>query len=74
MDTALSPNEREALSRFLLKVIEDVDKLAVLFELRGADSTLTRAAQENLRATLAALQDGSEAEMSTVRVFIPTSY
>lgn len=60
MDAALSHNEREALSRFLAKVIEDVDKVAVLFESRGADSTLTRAAQENLRATLALLQDGKE--------------
>lgn len=60
MDAALSHNEREALSRFLAKVIDDVDKVAVLFESRGADSTLTRAAQENLRATLAILQDADE--------------
>jgi hypothetical protein len=74
MDTALSQDEREALSRFLNKLIEDVDKLAVLFERRGADSTLTRAAQENLRATLAALQNGSEMETSAVRALIPTDF
>jgi hypothetical protein len=56
METALSQNEREALSRFLSKVIEDVDKLSTLFESRGADATLTRAAQANLQETLASLR------------------
>jgi hypothetical protein len=74
MDTILSHDEREALSRFLTKVIEDVDKVAILFESRGADSTLPRAAQENLKSTLAALRDGSERELSTDRAYLPNHF
>ena len=60
MATELSQNEREALSHFLAKVISDVDKVAQLFESRGADATLTRAAQANLEATLADLRIDSK--------------
>ena len=53
---ALSINEREALSRYLSKLIDDVDKVAALFEKRGADSTLPRSAQANLQKTLDELE------------------
>ena len=56
MGSVLSTDEREALSHFLTKVISDVEKVADLFESRGADATLTRAAQANLEATLADLR------------------
>ena len=56
MASPLSQNEREALSRFLARVILDVEKLSALFEARGADATLTRAAQANLEETLATLR------------------
>lgn len=56
MYTALSQNEREALARFLAKLVEDVDKLASLFESRGVDASPTRTAQEQLKTTLVALQ------------------
>jgi hypothetical protein len=56
MGSDLSHDEREALTRFLVKVISDVEKVSTLFELRGADTTLTRAAQANLETTLADLR------------------
>lgn len=56
MYTALSQNEREALARFVAKLVEDVDKLASLFESRGVDAAPTRTAQEQLKSTLAVLQ------------------
>lgn len=52
LESQLSYNEREALSRFLNKMIEDVDKLTVLFESRGADAAHTRAAHAHLQRTL----------------------
>lgn len=60
MGSNLSLDEREALSRFLAKVISDVEKVSALFELRGADASLTRAAQANLETTLARLRASSE--------------
>jgi hypothetical protein len=63
MDTPLSSNEREALSRFVEKLINDVDKLAALFESRGADSALPRLAQANLQRTLEALQTVERVEI-----------
>ncbi len=62
MESVLSHNEREALSHFLVKVISDVEKLSTLFESRGADAALTRAAQANLEATLADLKIPCAAE------------
>ena len=62
MGSALSQNEREALSHFIVKVICDVEKVASLFESRGADATLTRAAQANLETTLADLRNGESCE------------
>jgi hypothetical protein len=56
MGSELSQDEREALSRFLAKVISDVEKISNLFELRGADASLTRAAQANLETTLTRLR------------------
>jgi hypothetical protein len=56
MDGPLSANEREALARFVSKLIDDVDKLAGLYESRGVDSTLPRAAQNKLQRTLEQLQ------------------
>lgn len=56
MGSSLSHNEREALSRFLSRVILDVEKLSSLFESRGADASLTRAAQKNLEQTLLGLR------------------
>lgn len=52
MDTPLSANEREALCRFVAGVINDVQKVITLFEARGADATLPRAAMQNLEITL----------------------
>lgn len=65
LGSQLSDNEREALSHFLVKVISDVEKVATLFESRGADATLTRAAQANLQTTLSHLRtvDPCEAEL-----------
>ena len=60
---ALSINEREALSRYLSKLIDDVDKVAALFEKRGADSSLPRAAQANLQKTLDELEVPERIEM-----------
>lgn len=57
MTSPLSQSEREALSRFLARVISDVDKLSALFESRGADATLARAAQTNLEEILITLRE-----------------
>ena len=57
MKAPLSANETEALSRFVSKLVEDVDKLASLFESRGADSTLAREAEMSLRRTLEQLTE-----------------
>jgi hypothetical protein len=62
MNTALSQNERQALARFLAKVVEDVDKLASLFESRGVDSTVTRSAETQLKTTLETLQQDPAAD------------
>ena len=56
MDSPLSSNEREALSRFVAKLVDDVDKLAALFESRGLDGSHLRVAQSGLRATLDGLK------------------
>lgn len=68
MGSALSHNEREALSRFLSRVILDVEKVSSLFESRGADASLTRAAQANLEQTL---QDLSLAEAEELPLCVP---
>lgn len=73
MGTVLSHNEREALSRFLAKVIEDVDKLAALFESRGTDATRTRVAQANLQATLADLRTDA-ATAAELQTYIPDNF
>lgn len=73
MHEALSHSEREALSRFLAKVIEDVDKLSALFESRGADASLARAAQANLEATLACLQPEPD-DPDLVRACVPQNF
>ena len=65
MKAPLSANETEALSRFVSKLVEDVDKLASLFESRGADSSLARAAEVNLRRTLEKLNDAETFDMPT---------
>jgi hypothetical protein len=62
MGSLLSCNEREALTRFISKLIVDVENVTALFESRGADSTSTRAAQANLQATLEYLQHDQEAD------------
>jgi len=56
MELPLSSNEREALSRFVSKLIEDVDKVATLLESRGAHSEYSRSAQTQLERTLDMLQ------------------
>lgn len=56
MDGTLSPNEREALGRFVAKLIDDVDKLAALYEARGLDASLPRSAQRDLQRTLDAMK------------------
>ena len=66
MVPVLSQNERQALSRFLVKVISDVEKVSALFESRGADAALTRAAQANLEATLAQLGRDEQYEEAKV--------
>lgn len=55
MESPLSAHEREALSRFVSKLIEDIDRLAALFESRGADSAAARLAQSQLQYTLEVL-------------------
>ena len=56
MHSPLSVDERDALTRFVNKLVEDVEKVATLLESRGADSSLPREAQANLRRTLDLLQ------------------
>lgn len=73
MGTVLSQDEREALSHFLVKVISDVDKVVKLFESRGADATLTRAAQANLEATLADLRIDSK-RPNHLHVCVPENF
>ena len=63
MDAPLSSNEREALSRYVSKLIEDVDKLGTLFEMRGADPSLPRSAQALLQQTLDELIAAERAEL-----------
>lgn len=58
MYAPLSSDEREALSRFLAKLVEDADKLATLLESRGIESCLPRQACSNLARTLELLQNG----------------
>ena len=53
---SLSFNEREALTRYVGKLIEDVEKLADLLEGRGVDAEQPRSAQASLRKTLATLK------------------
>ncbi len=62
MGSLLSYNEREALSRFVLKLISDVEKVTALFESRGADASSSRAAQAHLQATLDYLQEEPQEE------------
>ncbi len=52
----LSPSEREALARFVTKLVEDVGKVAALLESRGVDGSFPRAAEINLRRTIESLQ------------------
>lgn len=73
MGEALSQNERDALARFIAKVIGDVEKVADLFESRGADATLPRAAQANLQATLDRLQDEEMYSMQ-LHACVPDNY
>jgi hypothetical protein len=73
MGSALSENEREALSHFLAKVITDIEKVAALFESRGADASLTRAAQANLEITLSHLRNGQTCD-SELEVCVPTRF
>lgn len=63
MKAPLSANETEALSRFVSKLVDDVEKLASLFESRGADSSLARAAEINLRRTLDRLNEPERFEI-----------
>ena len=56
MGTPLSSNEREALTRFVAKLVDDVDKVASLLEARGGDASLSRDAQSKLQRTLDNLQ------------------
>jgi hypothetical protein len=55
-DDALSLEEKQALSRFVGKIIEDVGRVSTLFESRGVDASSPRAAQAYLTATLALLR------------------
>ena len=55
-DLALSPNEREALSRFVSKMIDDVDHLSSLFESRDKDTSDLRSAHASLQRTLDSLR------------------
>jgi hypothetical protein len=45
-------------------LVEDVDRLAALFESRGADASLPRAAQSNLQRTLDELYGVERIEIS----------
>jgi hypothetical protein len=55
MESPLSLNEREALSRFVANIIADVDKVARLLESRNADAANMQAAQVLLKSTLDSL-------------------
>jgi hypothetical protein len=55
MESPLSLNEREALSRFVANIIADVDKVARLLESRNADAANVQAAQALLKSTLDSL-------------------
>ena len=73
MGTVLSHDEREALSHFLVKVISDVDKVAALFESRGADARLLRNAKGNLEATLASLR-ADQHSAGDLQVCVPRNH
>lgn len=60
---ALSLNEREALTRYVDKLIEDVGRLAALLEGRGVDAVQPRSAQASLVRTLAALKPSKRLEI-----------
>lgn len=62
-EAPLSMNEREALSRFVSKIIDDVEKVATLFESRGADAGSARAAQRQLKSTLESLKTWERIEL-----------
>ena len=55
MESPLSLNEREALSRFVANIIADIDKVARLLESRNADAANVQAAQVLLKSTLDSL-------------------
>lgn len=55
MAAPLSLNEREALSRFVANIVDEVDKVASLLESRNADAADARAAQALLKSTLDSL-------------------
>ena len=55
MESPLSLNEREALSRFLANIIAEVDKVARLMESRNAGAANVQAAQALLKSTLDSL-------------------
>jgi hypothetical protein len=83
MESPLSRNEREALSRFIAKLIEDVDRLATLFESRGADSAATRLAKAQLERTLQSIRsdppsdDPARAETlqaAGLRAYVPDNF
>ncbi len=56
MNSPLSSNEREALTRFVAKLVDDVERVATLLEERGGDAALSRDAQSKLQRTLDNLQ------------------
>jgi hypothetical protein len=55
MESPLSLNEKEALSRFVANIIADVDKVARLLESRNSDAANVQAAQALLKSTLDSL-------------------
>lgn len=63
MEGTLSSSEREALGRFVAKLIDDVEKLAALYEARGIDASLPRAAQRDLQRTLDAMKQVERLEI-----------
>lgn len=73
MYAPLSSDEREALSHFVSKLVEDVDKLASLFESRGLESTLPRTAHDHLRRTLEVLRTARDYDTSGQGGFQPQS-
>ncbi len=56
MHTPLTTLERDALTRFITKLVDDVDRVASLLETRGGDGALPREAQWLLQRTLESLQ------------------